>query len=184
MENRALYTLRPARFDFRRLDAGFERRQVFGLPTGALLTKLAGRLSPGLLTEVLFNRLGVLGAAKCHSVYAQILVRDAYTLAAGALPLLAQADRIRAATDAVRTAQPYAGLKRSRCPALYLPGIHLHHTLDTSVLAAEGLSDRSNPIQVVDASALTDIGAEHHSFKMMANAFARARSTLCVGGDR
>jgi hypothetical protein len=173
--DRALYTLRPARFDFRRLDAGFERRQIFGLPTGTLLAKLMGRVSPGLLAEVFYNRLGLFGGARWHSVYAQIAVRDAYAVQDGQAPLRAQPEQIRAASDAVRAAQPYSELRASRRPDLYLPGIHLHHTLDTAALAAEGLGEAASPVQVIDASALADLGAEHHSFKMLVHAHARVQ---------
>jgi hypothetical protein len=37
---RILYTLRPARFEFRTLDAGIEQRAVFGMPTGSALLKI------------------------------------------------------------------------------------------------------------------------------------------------
>ena len=181
--DRALYTLRPARFDFRRLDAGFERRQIFGLPTGALLVKLMKGLSPGLLAEALYNRLGFFGGSRCHSAYAQVHVRDAYVMQEGRWPLLAQADRIRAASDMVRAAQPFGNLLTSHRPELYSPGIHLHHTLDTAALAAEGIDDAASPVQVLDASALTDIGAEHHSFKMLVNAHARVQRSA-RGGAR
>ena len=175
---RALYTLRPARFDFQVLDAGFERRQVFGLPTGSLLTKLARRVSPGLLVEAAYNRLGCFGGGRRHSVYAQLPVVDAYALQAGSLPLQARARQIRAASDAVRAAQPFVGLRASRRPEFFLPGIHLHHTLNLEALKAEGLNVEGARLQVLDASAFTDIGAEHHSFKMLVSAYARASRTV------
>lgn len=179
--DRALYTLRPARFDFRRLDAGFERRQIFGLPTGTLLVKLMKGLSPGLLTEALYNRLGLFGGSRCHSAYAQIHVRDAYVVREGHSPLLAQPDRIRAASDLVRAAQPFGNLRTSQRPDLYSPGIHLHHTLDAAAMAAEGLDDAAGSVQVLDASALTDIGAEHHSFKTLVSAYARVQRRASGG---
>ena len=183
-QDRAIYTLRPARFDFRRLDAGLERRQVFNLPTGRLLVKLMGRLSPGLMAEALFNRLGVFGGSRVHSAYAQVPVKDAYAVQPGASPLRAQAARIRAASDAARAAQPFEGLRISRRPELYLPGVHLHHTLDTAAMAAEGLSEASSPVQVLDASAVADVGAEHHSFKMIVNAHARVQRGGAAGAPR
>lgn len=171
----ALYTLRPAAFAFRRLDHGIEQRAVFGLPTGNALAKMARGLSPGLLVEAFYNRFGVFGGTGTHSVYAQLAVEDAYELRRGEAPLAARPGTIRAATDAARAAQPFAGLRASRQPAIHIPGIHLHHSLDAVVLARAGINTADSPLQVVDASVLTGIGPDHHSFAMMVAAQARAR---------
>lgn len=144
---RALYMLRPARFDFRALDAGLERRVVYGSAAGATSRSTVLRLSPGLVSEVLFNRFGLFGDAQRYSVYAQVHVPDAYALADDRAPLPEPAPgplsprlaAIRAACDAARAAQPYAELVASRHPESYLPGIHLHDTLDPAAMTAEGL---------------------------------------------
>ena len=176
--NTALYTLRPAAFAFRRLDYGIEQRAVFGLPTGNALAKIARRLSPGLLVEAFYNRFGLFGGSRMHSVYAQTPAVDAYELGSGQQLLRPAGDAIRRATDAARAAQPYADLRASRRPELSIPGIHLHHTLDLAALAQAGVNTAGSPVQVVDASVLTDIGPDHHSFKMMLSAFARASASL------
>jgi hypothetical protein len=173
-DTQALYTLRPAMFAFRRLDHGIEQRAVFGLPTGHLMAKLVRRLSPGLLVEAVYNRFGMPATADRHSVYAQVHVRDAYAPARNTQPLQALGANIRRATDAARAAQPFAGLRPSQRPELALPGIHLHHSLDTAVLARLGIDQPGSPLQVVDASTLADIGPEHHSFEMMVSACERA----------
>ncbi len=170
-----LYSLRPALFDFRRLDHGIERRAVFGLPTGHLIRKLARRSSPGLLAEAFYNRFGRPTGAHLHSVYAQLQVRDAYDLAAGAARLQARTADIRRATDAARHSQPFVGLIPSKRPELALPGIHLHHSLDLDAMARLGIDEPGSPVQVVDASALSDIGPEHHSFEMLVAAHQRGR---------
>ena len=171
----ALYTLRPAAFAFRTLDFGIEQRAVFGLPTGNALAKISRRMSPGLLVEAFYNRFGLFGKARRHSVYAQVLVRDAYELGVGHRPLRARSEQIRAATDAARHAQPFAGLRHSQRPEIHLPGIHLHHSLDLPALARAGVNEAGSPVQVVDASVLTGIGPDHHSFKMLLCAHERAR---------
>jgi hypothetical protein len=170
-----LYTLRPAVFGFRVLDYGFEQRAVFGMPTGRILQKLARRLSPGLLAEAVYNRFGVLARAAVHSVYAQTHVADAYQLGSGAQPLQTCHATVRRATDRMRAAQPFAGLQASRRPDLALPGIHLHDSLDGEALARHGIDVPGSPVQVVDASALSDVGPEHHSFEMLVAAHERAR---------
>jgi hypothetical protein len=179
----ALYTLRPAAFAFRRLDHGIEQRAVFGLPTGNAVAKIARRMSPGLLVEAFYNRFGFFGGTRMHSVYAQTPAIDAYELClAGADgALLRPVDgRIRSATDAARAAQPFANLRMSQRPELAIPGIHLHHTLDLNALAQAGINTPDSPVQVVDASVLTNIGPDHHSFKMMLSAHARAASTPTI----
>jgi hypothetical protein len=163
----ALYTLRPARFAFRRLDYGIEQRAVFGLPTGSLLRKIARRGSPGLLAEAFYNRFGLFAAAGIHSVYAQVLVPDGYAMGDGTVPLTARLDAIRAATDAAREAQPFDGLRVSRRPELHIPGIHLHHSLDLEAVADAGINAPGAPVQVVDASVINDVGPDHPSFKMI-----------------
>jgi hypothetical protein len=173
----ALYTLRPARFAFRRLDHGIEQRAVFGLPTGNAMAKIARRASPGLLTEAFFNRFGLFPAAPLHSVYAQVVARDAYAYGSEDRPVQARLSAVRAATDAARSSQPFGGLIASRLPDAYIPGIHLHHSIERSALIEAGLDTDDSPVKVVDASTLDNIGPDHHSFKMMLAAFDRVRKT-------
>ncbi len=174
----ALYSLRPARFGFRRLDFGIEQRAVFGLPTGNLLAKLARRFSPGLLSEAFFNRLGWPAGGTLQSAYAQVRAADAYALGQAGATLAPRLDAIRAATDRARQAQPFAGLRPSRRPEIFLPGIHLHHSVDLAALRRGGVNLPDSPLQVVDASVLEDIGPDHHSFRMMA--LARRRGQLAA----
>jgi hypothetical protein len=172
----ALYTVRPARFAFRTLDLGIEQRALFGLPTGSAVAKIARRLSPGLLAEALFNRFGLFPRAARYSAYAQVLVPDAYEFHPDRpVPLQARAAVLRAATDAARAHGPFPGLQRSMRPEVHIPGIHLHHTLDRRALAAAGIDVHGSPVQVVDASTLSGIGPDHHSFKMLLAARMRAR---------
>lgn len=174
----ALYTLRPARFAYRTLDHGIEQRAVFGLPTGSAIAKISKRMSPGLLAEAFFNRFGLFPSAPRHSVYAQVLVRDAYAVGASETALTAQPQAIRAATDSARTHAPFPGVRVSQRPELTIPGIHLHHSVDLQALARAGVGDTDFPVQVVDASVLSEIGPEHHSFKMMLRAHERARRAV------
>ena len=171
----ALYSLRPARFAYRQLDHGIEQRAVFGMPTGSAVAKIARRFSPGLLSEAVYNRFGWLPNARTQSVYAQVRVPDAYEFDAGQAALVPRPAPIRQATDAARAAQPYNGLRPSRRPDIHLPGIHLHGTLDLAALRHDGIDRDDSPVRVVDAAALADIGADHHSFSMMARACERAR---------
>lgn len=163
----ALYTLRPARFAFRTLDHGIEQRAVFGLPTGSAIAKITRRMSPGLLAEAFFNRFGLFPKASRHSIYAQVLVRDAYAIGGDGTLLRANDSAIRTATDAARAQAPFAGTRPSQRPELSIPGIHLHHSVALDALACAGVGDASFPVRVVDASVLREIGPEHHSFKMM-----------------
>jgi hypothetical protein len=169
----ALYSRRPARFGFRRLDFGIEQRAVFGMPTGNAVAKLARRFSPGLLSEAFFNRLGWPAGGKLQSAYAQVRVADAYALGRDGRALTPRGEAIRASTDRARQAQPFPDLRPSRRPELFLPGIHLHHTLDLDALGRGGVNVPGSPLQVVDASVLEDIGPDHHSFRMMALAYRR-----------
>jgi hypothetical protein len=175
---KTLYTLRPARFAFRKLDAGIEQRAVFGLPTGSAVAKIMRRMSPALLAEALYNRAGVFPKAGAYSVYAQTLVADAYVLRSGELPLEARLERILKATAVARERAPFAGVRRSQRCDLYIPGIHLHHSLDLAALTAHGINQPNSPVQIVDASVVTDIGPDHPSFKLMLLAYARARRAV------
>ena len=172
----ALYTLRPARFAFRRLDHGIEQRAVFGLPTGNAVAKIARRASPGLLTEAFFNRFGLFAAAPLYSAYAQVVARDGYALGTASRPLQARPAALRTATDSARAGQPFEDLVASRLPDAYIPGIHLHHSIARADLIAAGLDTKESPVKVVDASTLDDIGPDHHSFKMMLAAHDRVRN--------
>lgn len=171
----ALYSQRPARFTYRTLDSGIEQRAALGLPTGSALAKISRRMSPGLLVEAFYSRFGIFGGSRLQSVYAQVRVPDAYDARREGSRLNARVANIRAATDAARDAQPFAGLRPSRRLDIHLPGIHLHHSLDPAALHRAGVDTAGSPLQVVDASALEDIGPDHHSFKMMVSAHERAR---------
>jgi hypothetical protein len=70
----ALYTLRPARFAYSRLDRAIPRPQR----TGIELQKLLRSASPGWFAQVLYNRFGLFPNARMQSVYAQISVPDAH----------------------------------------------------------------------------------------------------------
>ena len=174
----ALYTLRPARFAFRQLDFGIEQRAVFGLPTGKAVQKIARRLSPGLLVEAFFNRFGVLGGSPRHSVYAQVEVPDAYVQVSGKRSSLsAQVAVIRGRCDQARERQPYGAIHASQRPDLFIPGIHLHHSVDLAALSSAGLNLKDSPVQVVDASVMSGVGPDHHSFRMMVAAFRLAQAS-------
>jgi hypothetical protein len=177
----ALYTLRPARFAFRTLDYGIEQRAVFGLPTGSAIAKITRRMSPGLFAEAFYNRFGLFPAAPRHSVYAQVLVRDAYRTGGDGTVLTADTAAIRAASDAARAQAPFPGMRPSQRPELSIPGIHLHHSVDTEALARAGVGEAGFPVQVVDASVLREIGPEHHSFKMMLAAHDGAARIVGAG---
>lgn len=175
----ALYSARPARFGFRQLDYGIEQRAVFGLPTGNAIAKLARRMSPGLLAEAFYNRFGVFAAAPRYSLYAQVVVPDAYAWHDDAAwPLRARAEALRAATDGARSDPPFQAVQASRRPEMHIPGIHLHHSVDLAALRAAGINEPGSPVQVVDASVLTAIGPDHHSFKMLLAALLRARQAV------
>lgn len=174
-DGQVLYTLRPARFSFRTLDHGIEQRAAFGLPTGGAIAKIMRSVSPGLLAEAFYNRFGLFPAAARYSIYAQSACDAAYALGEGPHPLEAQVDRIQATARQARLAQPFPGARLSQREDLYIPGIHLHHSLNLDALSRQGLSSADSPVQVVDPSALAHIGPGHHSFKAMCLAYSKAR---------
>ena len=174
--SQSLMTFRPARFDFAELDRGFEKRAIFGLPAKTIIGRLLKRPSAGLIAEALFNKFGLFPNAASHSAYAQTLVKNAYALNLETGTLSANHKQIRAATDLARELAAIDGLQPSRRPDLFLPGIHLHNTIDAAAAEAAGLGGPHSPVQFADASVLADIGPEHHSFKMMVAAFAKAKA--------
>jgi hypothetical protein len=175
-DGNGLCTLRPARFGFAQLDAGIEQRAAFGLPAGSATRKIAAGASPGLIAEALYTRLGLFAGARRQSVYAQVAVRDAYAFDADTGQLgSARLAEIRTATDAMRTQCPWPGLIASRASQLFLPGIHLHHSLQRPALRDAGLGRDAASLQIVDASDRDDIGPAHHSFRLMLAAALRAR---------
>ncbi len=174
----ALYTLRPARFAFRRLDFGIEQRAAFGLPTGGAIAKIFRSMSAGLVAEALYNRFGLFAAAARHSIYAQVEVPDAHYVRGDAEVTLEQrAELIHARTDAARAGSPFPDTIPSRRRELHLPGIHLHHSVDSAALATAGLNVPGSRARVVDASVMKRIGPAHHSFRMMLAAWRCARES-------
>lgn len=173
--NRTLYMLRPARFSYRQLDYSIQLRAVFGMPTGRAVAKIMRGMSGGLLAEAFYNRFGIGARSSHHSVYGQIAVDDAYELTEGAFPLVPRIEQIRRVSEQARAEVPFAGLLASQRPDLYVPGIHLYHSVDAARLLAHDVDTPDSPIQVVDASTLPDIGPDHPTFKAMVRAYVRAR---------
>jgi hypothetical protein len=171
----ALITYRPARFAYRRLDFGIEQRAVFGLPTGGAVAKILRGASPGLIAEALYNRAGLFPGAPVQSVYAQLVVPEAHWLREGGNSIVMRRDVIRAASDAVRAGYTRAELQPSRRPEIFLPMIHLHHSVEADTVAAAGINTPGSPVQIMDASIRDHVGPEHHSFKVMVAAFTKAR---------
>ena len=173
-----LFTLKPARFSYRRLDHGIEQRAAFGLPTGGVVAKLAKASSLGLVAEALYNKFGLFPDARRLSVYAQIRMMDAYSFDADRHMIAPRAEAIRSAIDHVRrNAVWHDETLRSRQPELFVNGIHLHNSIDVASLKRRGINLPNSQVQVIDASVTDNIGSEHHSFKLMAAAFAKARQS-------
>jgi hypothetical protein len=175
---RALYTLRPARFAFKRLDRGIEQRTTYGRPTGNGIRNIVRSASLGLFAEAFYNRSGLFGNARVQSVYAQIDVPDAYEFRSADGGLAARSNVIRALVDDVRARPIWPEMQKSQRPDLFIPSIHLHHSIDVDKLEAAGVGGLTSRVQVVDASVLRNVGPDHHSFKMMAAGFERAQHLL------
>ena len=174
-----LLTARPARFGFARLDGGIERRAVFGLPTKSILQRLLQAPDPGLVSEALFNKFGLFPIATLYNLYAQLRVRDCYTLEVSTAKIAVRPEIVRQATDRARqiVGNLMPQLEPSRRPELYIPGIHLHRTIDLKAAQASGIGSATSPVRIADASVLDDIGGAHHSFGMMVSSWKAARTT-------
>jgi hypothetical protein len=177
-ENKALCTLRPARFAFRELDYGIARRSAFGFPLGNSLWRIIRGTSIGLFAEALYNRSGMFANARVQSVYAQIHVPDAHQFHSDRGQVSARKEIILAVVDSVRAKPPWVNMQPSKKPDIFIPSAHLHHSVDVDGLKAAGLDGPTSKVQVVDASALSDVGPDHHSFRLMAKAFERAQAAL------
>lgn len=175
-QNSGLFTLKPARFSYRRLDHGIEQRAVFGLPTRGAITKIAKAASFGLIAEALYNKLGIFPRSSVLSVYAQVRVENAYDFKCADPVLCTDVSEIREAIAKVRRSVPWRDqIIPSAREDLFIRGIHLHNSLDETTLHENGINLPDSRIQVIDASAISDIGCEHHSFKVMAAAYAKAQ---------
>lgn len=170
-----LVTTKPAQFSYRRLDHGIEQRAAFGLPVGGAVGKILRSGSLGLLSEAAFNKLGIFATSPVLSVYGQISAPAAHALdlMSGALTLDETA--VRRQIAATRAALTMPELTPSQRPDLFIRGIHLHDTLDAAGLTSAGVNTAGSPVRVQDASTISSIGGEHHSFHMMAAAFTAAR---------
>jgi hypothetical protein len=174
-QRRALYTLCPARFAYSRLDHAVVQRMR--PPRMRIdVQKLLFSASPGWFAEVLYNRSGLFPNARMQSVYAQITVPDAHRFRSGNTQLSVRKDVVRSIIDDVRASSVWTEhMQKSRRPDIFLPAIHLHHSVDVDALTCAGVNGPASRVQVVDASVLRDIGPDHHSFKLMVAAFQRAR---------
>lgn len=171
----ALCMARPGRFAAKVLDQGIEKRFVFGLPTGSAVARLARAASPGLFAEAIYNKTGLFSKAAVYNVYAQVNVAGAYEIGATPATLIPRRETIIDAIGKARAAQPYGlHLVPSERTGIYLPGIHLHDTLDHNRLTECGFDSATSPLKIIDASIMSGIGPDHHSFQMMTQAFARA----------
>lgn len=173
-QNKALYTLRPARFGFTRLDFGIERRNAFGLSTGNAVNRIVRGASLGQFAEALYNRSGLFPNARTQSVYAQINVPDAHRFRSVGALLYPRNEVIQSCIEAARAGAPWPEMEPSKRPDIFIPSSHLYHSVDLDALTRAGVNGPTSRVQVIDASALYDIGPDHHTFKVMAAAYQRA----------
>jgi hypothetical protein len=69
-------------------------------------------------------------------------------------------------------------MRTSKRPDLLIPSAHLYHSVDIAALARAGVNQPTSRVQVVDPSAVSDIGADHHSFKLMVVAVSSRAQVL------
>jgi hypothetical protein len=174
-DGKALYTLRPARFGFKRLDYGIERRNAFGPWPGNSIGSIMRGASLGRFAEALYNRSGLFPNARVQSVYAQINVPNAHRFHSIDAQLSARRNVMQASVDDVRSNSPWTEIRTSQRPDIIFPSTHLYHSVDVEALTRAGMNVPTSRVQVVDASVLTDIGPDHHTFKLMAAGFERAQ---------
>jgi hypothetical protein len=173
-----LFTLRPARFDFAARDSGIAKRAVFGQPARRAVVGVARSLSPGLVSEALFNKFGLFRSSRQYSVYFQSAIKVALMLDVDGQLTRPKGFGVEPTVERGIRQCPFPNLDPTRLTDLFIPGIHLHGTISAE---EERQFDDGSPnaaIQLVDAATLRAIGPEHHSFAMMARAFAMAESTL------
>ena len=160
-ENKALYTLRPARFGFTRLDFGIERRNAFGLSTGNAVNRIVRGASLGQFAEALYNRSGLFPNARTQSVYAQIPnVPDAHRFRSVDALLYPRTEVIQSCIEAARAGAPWTEMEPSKRPDIFIPSSHLYHSVDADALTRAGVNGPTSRVQVIDPSALCDIGPD------------------------
>jgi hypothetical protein len=174
LQNNALLTVKPARFDYRILDKGIEQRQVFGLPTGNAISKIFQSTSFGLISEALFNKFGLFGDSDIYSVYGQFRVKDAYDFDVINRGVCLRQQNVLQTISKIRDELAITGLRRSNRPDLFIRGIHVHGTIREENIQDKRIKVGNSEINIVDASATRNIGSLHHSFGMMVDAFHRA----------
>lgn len=170
-----LVTTKPARFDYARLDHGIEQRAAFGLPVSGVIGKLARARSLGLISESVFNKFGLFPRAGRLSVYAQVRVEDAYRVSPGSSTVVPIPEALQRRIQQFRDELDWPELTKSRRGELFIPGIHLHRTLDSARLRALGVDEDQSGLSIVDPSTMDDVGSEHHTFRAMVSAYDRAR---------
>jgi hypothetical protein len=150
-------------------------RGMAGIVHPIALAPLAHRVARDVeLARQLVVAAGGLLDRRPYSRRGQVVVPDAYETMAGNGQLVARPGQLRGVTDALREDSGVDGLIPSRRPDFHVPGIHLHHSVNGDALARTGIDGPDSAIRIVDASARSHIGGEHHSFKMMVSAFERA----------
>lgn len=171
-----LITTKPARFSYAKLDHGIEQRSAFGLPTTGLMAKVLSAGSLGLISESLFNKLGLFPDADQLNAYAQIRIGDAYEMSLDQSGIKPDVKKIQQDIQKFRASLDWSVLEPSRKPALFIRGIHLHNSVDMALLEQSGSLSESN-FFIVDPSGISDIGLEHHSFKVMVRAYSLAKAS-------
>ena len=172
-----LLTTKPARFSYRQLDHGIEQRSAFGLPATGIVRKLCTAGSLGLISESLFNKLGLFPDSSILSVYAQVRVHEAYKFFPREMRLAADMESIQNQIYQFRDQLVWPELIKSRRPELFIRGIHLHRSLKLDQLHQSGFNSENSTLQIVDSSIANNIGPEHHSFKTMVYAYSLAKSS-------
>ena len=173
-----LVTARPAFFDYKKLDYGISQRQVFGLPTGSMITKLLKTSSPGLICESIFNKTGQLSNANLYNIYAQVNVKNSFTRTNKTFELKQNTEVIKNQLINISHSIITPDFVPTQLSENFFPAIHLHGSVDKdNAIEKLNINNSDSNIYIVDPSIAADLGPEHHIFKFMQNAYQMSKNS-------
>jgi hypothetical protein len=168
------FILRPAAFDFKLLGGNLKARNVFANSGIKLYTKLFENRSLGLINEAVYNKFGISLNTDISNIYMQVPIINSYSLdrESGSIKCIESTIKKSLEIHTKFLKENLQDFVAQSHQNSWFPGIHLFRSIDYFEL--ETVKSFASSLKIVDSTVIQDIGYQHHTFKLMFDAYKTA----------
>jgi len=164
---------RPSLFDFRYKDMLIKNKSTYSRSKSEVYSKILRAMSPGLISEAIYNRYGYWIGGSNSNVYYQIESTNVYYYDHQKKLILVDQNNLKSFNHSLKSDFGFKQL----CEETIVSGIHFYNSVNPvdGIGIIANKESWSNTILVADSSCLKSIGGAHHTFSIMAMGNLAAR---------